>query len=106
MVFGVLLFISLFVFGQTSHQVASVSAYVLGALLFRSGIVAAATRGPRNSVLLNAPGAVALITFVAAVVLGITGATWIALASGVLAIATLLVAATFRLGNRDPMKVA
>ncbi|MDQ6948873.1 MAG: SPW repeat protein [Actinomycetota bacterium] len=107
MVFGVLLFIvSPFVFGQTSHQVASVTAYVLGALLFLSGVVAAATRAPRNSVLLNAPGAVALITFVAAAVLGITGSTWIALAAGVLAIATLLVAATFRLGNRDPMKVA
>jgi hypothetical protein len=105
MVFGVLLFISPFVFGQTS-QIASVSAYVLGVLLFLSGIVAAATREPRNSVLLNAPGAAALITLVAAVVLGITGATWIALAAGVLAIATVLVAATFRLGNRDQMKVA
>src|SRR2546429_9834017 len=65
MVFGVLLFISPIVFGQTSHQVASVSAYVLGVLLFVSGIVAAATRGPRSSVLVNAPGAVALITFLA-----------------------------------------
>jgi hypothetical protein len=101
MVFGVLLFVSPFVFGQTSNQVASVSAYVLGVLLFLSGIVAAATRGPRQSVLLNAPGGVAVITLVAAVVLGITGGTWIALTAGVLAIAAVLVAATFRLGNRD-----
>ena len=78
------------------------SAYVLGVLLFLSGIVAAATRGARQSVLLNAPGGVAVITFVAAVVLAITGATSIAWTAGVLAIATVLVAATFRLGSREP----
>jgi VIT1/CCC1 family predicted Fe2+/Mn2+ transporter len=36
MAFGVLLFISPFVFGETSQRVASVSAYVLGVLLFLS----------------------------------------------------------------------
>jgi uncharacterized membrane protein YbjE (DUF340 family) len=73
MAFGVLLFISPFVFGETSHQVAAVSVYVLGVLLFLSGIVAAATREVRRSLILNAPGLVALITFVAAVVLGFAG---------------------------------
>ncbi len=102
MVFGALLFISPFVFGQTSHRVASVSAYVLGVLLFLSGIVAAATREARHSVLLNAPGGVAVIAFIAAVVLGIAGRPWIAWTAGVLAIATVLVAATFRLGSREP----
>jgi VIT1/CCC1 family predicted Fe2+/Mn2+ transporter len=63
-VFGVLLFISPFVLGETSHQVAAVSAYVLGVLLFLSGILAAATREPRRSLILNAPGLMAVITFV------------------------------------------
>ncbi len=42
MVFGVLLNISPFVFGETSHHISSVGAYVLGALLVLSGIVATA----------------------------------------------------------------
>lgn len=48
------------------------------------------------------PDAAAVITFVVAVVLGITGATWIALIAGVLAIAIVLAAATFCLGSREP----
>jgi uncharacterized membrane protein HdeD (DUF308 family) len=97
MVCGVLLVVSPFVFGETSHQVAAVSAYVLGALLLLSGIVAAATREPRRSLLLNAPGIAAVITFVAALVLGFTGAPGIALTAGVVAIATVLLGATLRL---------
>jgi hypothetical protein len=41
-----------------------VSAYVLGVLLFLSGILAAATREPRRSLILNTPGLMAVITFV------------------------------------------
>jgi len=101
MAFGVLLLISPFVFGETSHQIASVSAYVLGILLFLSGIVAAATREARRSLILNAPGAIAVITFVVALVIGFTGVPGIAWTAGVMAIATVLVAATFRLGSRS-----
>ncbi len=61
-VFGVLLFISPFVFGATSHRVSSISAYVLGVLLVASGIVAAATREARRSLIVNAPGVAAVIT--------------------------------------------
>ncbi len=99
MAFGVLLFISPFVFGETSHRLASVSAYVLGVLLFLSGIVAAATREARSSLILNAPGAIAVIALVVAVVLGFRGVPGIAWTGGVMAIATVLVAATFRLGS-------
>jgi uncharacterized membrane protein HdeD (DUF308 family) len=106
MVFGVLLFISPFVFGQTSHRVASVSAYVLGVLLVVAGIVAAATREPRRSLFVNAPALVAVITFVAGVVLLFAGVPGIALTAGVMAIATVLVGATFRIGSRSPMDVA
>ena len=50
-VFGVLLVISPFVFGETSHRVSSIAAYVLGLLLIVSGIVAAATKEPRRSLI-------------------------------------------------------
>jgi uncharacterized membrane protein HdeD (DUF308 family) len=99
MAFGVLLFISPFVFGQTSHQVAAVSSYVLGILLFASGVVASATREHRRSLVLNAPGIAAVVTFIAALVLAFTGATVIALTAGVMAVATVLVGATLRLAG-------
>src|SRR5258708_32216940 len=96
---GVLVFVSPFVFGETSHQGATVTAYVLGVLLLLSGIVAAATRDPRRSLLLNAPGATAVITFVAAVVLGFQGVAGIAWTAGAMAIATVLIGATLRFGG-------
>jgi uncharacterized membrane protein HdeD (DUF308 family) len=99
--FGVLLFVSPFVFGDTSHQVASVSAYVLGVLLVVSGIVAAATAEARRSVILNAPGTAAVITFLAPFVLGFTGVTGVAWTAWVLAIATVLVGASLRYGRRS-----
>jgi uncharacterized membrane protein HdeD (DUF308 family) len=98
MVFGVLLIISPFVFGETSHHISTYGAYVLGALLVLSGIVAAATREPRRSLIVNAPGIAAVITFVAAIVLVFGGAPAIALTAGVLAILTVLVGATLRMG--------
>jgi hypothetical protein len=105
MAFGVLLFISPFVLGETSHHLAAPAAYVLGLLLFVSGIVAAATREPRRSLIVNAPGLVAVVTLVAAVLIGI----WvhgIGLAAGLMAILTVLVGATLRLGDRSESKTA
>jgi uncharacterized membrane protein HdeD (DUF308 family) len=101
-----LLFISPFVFGETSHRVSSVAAYVLGVLLVVSGIVAAATREPRRSLIVNAPGLVAVITFVAAVVLLFGGAPGIAWTAGVLAILTVAVGYTLRLGRGSETKTA
>jgi glycerol-3-phosphate acyltransferase PlsY len=72
----------------------------LGVLLLLSGIVAAATREPRRSLIVNAPGIAAVITFIAAVVLLFGGAPGIAWAAGVLAILTVLVGATLRMGRR------
>src|SRR5260370_18556009 len=86
MVFGVLLFISPFVFSETSHHLSTIGAYVLGVLLLLSGIVAAATREPRRSLIVNAPCIAAVITFIAAVVLGFGGAAGIAWRSRVLAV--------------------
>jgi uncharacterized membrane protein HdeD (DUF308 family) len=104
MVFGVLLFISPLVFGETSHHTSTYGAYVLGVLLFASGIVAAATREPRRSLVVNAPGIAAVITFIAAIVLAFGGAPGIALSAGVLAILTVAVGATLRMGRAIEMK--
>ena len=70
-----------------------------GALLVLSGIVAAATREARRSLIVNAPGIAAVITFVAAIVLLFGGAPGIAWSAGVLAILTVLVGATLRMGR-------
>jgi uncharacterized membrane protein HdeD (DUF308 family) len=98
-VFGVLLFISPFVFGETSHHTSTIGAYVLGVVLILSGIVAAVTREPRRSLIVNAPGIAAVITFIAAVVLVFGGAPGIAWTAGVLAILTVLVGATLRMSG-------
>jgi uncharacterized membrane protein HdeD (DUF308 family) len=100
MVFGVLLIISPFVFGETSHHLSSYGAYVLGALLILAGIVAAATREARRSLIVNAPGIAAVITFIAAIVLLFGGAPGIAWTAVVLAILTVLVGASFRMGRQ------
>lgn len=100
MAFGVLLIISPFVLSETSHHLSSYGAYVLGALLVVSGIVAAATREARRSLIVNAPGIAAVITFIAAIVLLFGGAPGIAWTAAALAILTVLVGATFRLGRQ------
>lgn len=69
---------------------------MLGVLLFLSGIVAAATREARRSLILNAPGLVSVVTFVAPFVLGFAGVTGIAWTHWVLALATVAVGASLR----------
>src|SRR5258708_36209878 len=100
MVFGVLLFISPFVFGAPSHWIASISAYVLGVLLVAAGVVAGATREARRSLIVNAPGIAAAITLIAAIVLVFGGAPGIAWTAGVMAILTVAVGATLRMGGK------
>jgi uncharacterized membrane protein HdeD (DUF308 family) len=104
MVFGVLLLVSPLVFGETSHHISTIGAYVLGVLLFASGIVAAATRAARQSLIVNAPGIAAVITFIAAIVLAFAGVPGVAWTAGVLAILTVLVGATLRMGSRADLK--
>lgn len=99
-VFGVLLFISPFVFGETSHHLSTYGAYFLGALLVLSGIVAAGTKEARRSLIVNAPGSAAVITFVAAIVLLFGGAPAIAWTAGGMAVLIVLVGATLRMGSR------
>jgi hypothetical protein len=114
MVFGIVVFASPFVFAEASNRHAIVVAYVFGVLLVVAGFVAASTREPRRSLILNAPGIVAVIMFIAALTLGVSGISpdaccqlqveakesGVALAAGVMAIATVLVGATLRLSPR------
>jgi uncharacterized membrane protein HdeD (DUF308 family) len=104
MLYCVLLFVSPLVFGETSHRISTVSAYVLGVLLVLAGILAAYTREARRSLIVNAPGIVAVITFIAAIVLAFGGAPSIAWTAGVMAILTVLAAATLRFGGRSEAK--
>jgi uncharacterized membrane protein len=86
------------------HHLSTYAAYALGVSLFVSGIVAAATREPRRSLIVNAPGLVAVITFIAAVVLAFGGAPGVAWTAGILAILTVAVGATLRMGRTPEMK--
>ena len=104
MVFGVVVFISPIVFNETSHHTATLGAYVLGALLVVGGIVAAYTKEARRSLVVNAPGIAAVITFIAAIVLLFRGDTGIALTAGLMAILTVLAGATLRMGGRTGSK--
>jgi uncharacterized membrane protein HdeD (DUF308 family) len=106
MAIGVLLFVSPFVFGETSRGVAAPAAYVLGVLLVVAGIVAAVNSEPRRSVIVNAPGIAAVLTFVAPFVLGFIGVSGIAWTAWVAAIATVLFGASLRLGRGDEVKSA
>jgi SPW repeat-containing protein len=87
---GVLLFISPIVFGQTAATVATGTAYLLGILLFLSGILAAAMREARGVELV--PAIIAVVTFVSPWVLGFAAVTGVAWSAWVLAIVAFLAA--------------
>jgi uncharacterized membrane protein HdeD (DUF308 family) len=100
MLFGIALFVSPFVFGDTSQTVAAGSAYLMGGLLFLSGLLSAAMREPRGIELI--PAVLGVVTFVMPWILGFTGVTavaWIAWVVGILAVlnsGSVLVASTGR----------
>jgi hypothetical protein len=104
-VLGVLLVASPFVFGERwLHETPAIAA-VLGVLLVVAGIVAASTREPRRSLIVNAPGLVAVITFIGALAIGFLsrslGHIEVAWTAGVVAVATVLVGATLRLSPKE-----
>src|ERR1700694_5228894 len=93
--------LSPFVYPGTLFHIFIVSAYMLGVLLVVAGIVAASTREPRRSVILNAPGLVAVLIFITALAFEFLGATDVAWTFGITAIATVLVGATLRLSPKE-----
>jgi uncharacterized membrane protein HdeD (DUF308 family) len=102
-IFGVALFVAPFVFGDTSQTTATTTAYILGALLLLSGLLAAAMREANQVEWI--PVILGVITFISPFVLGFTAVTaiaWAAYIVGVLAginAGSLLLNVT---GNRRP----
>jgi uncharacterized membrane protein HdeD (DUF308 family) len=102
-IFGVALFVTPLVFGDTSQGTATATAYILGVLLVLSGLLAAATREANPTEWI--PVILGAITFISPFVLGFTAVTavaWGAYIVGVLAVVnagSLLLNVT---GNRRP----
>lgn len=96
---GVLLFLSPIAFGQTSATVATGSAYVLGILLFVSGIVAAAMREARGFEVV--PAILGVVTFASPWVLGFAGVTGVAWAAWLLGIVALLASGSLLFAGRQ-----
>jgi hypothetical protein len=88
MLFGVLLFVSPFVFQDTGQTVAATTAYVLGALLFLAGLLATLMREARSIEIV--PVVLGVVTFLAPWVLGFTGVTAVAWAAWILGVLAVL----------------
>jgi uncharacterized membrane protein HdeD (DUF308 family) len=86
-IFGVALFVTPFVFGDTSQGTATTTAYILGILLVLAGLLAAAMREANQ--LEWIPVILGVITFISPFVLAFTAVTavaWAAYVVGVLAV--------------------
>lgn len=101
---GVLFFISPIVFGETSATVATGSAYVLGILLFLSGLLAAAMREARGIEVV--PAILGVVTFASPWVLGFAGVTGVAWAAWLLGIVALLAAGSLLFARQQRVTAA
>ena len=101
---GVLLFLAPIVFGETSATVATGSAYLLGILLFLSGIIAAAFREARGFEVV--PAILGVVTFTSPWVLGFAGVTGVAWAAWLLGIVALLVSGSLLFARRQRVTAA
>lgn len=102
-IFGVVLFVTPFVVGDTSRGSAVTTAYILGVLLALAGLLAAAMR-EANSVEWI-PVVLGVITFVSPFVFGFTGVAAIAWAAWILGLLTVVSAGSLLLAvnrNRRP----
>jgi uncharacterized membrane protein HdeD (DUF308 family) len=98
-IFGVALFVTPFVFGDTSQGTASTTAYILGVLLVLGGLLAAAMREANNTEYV--PLIVGVITFISPFVFGFTAVTAIAWAAWILGVLTVASAGSLLLVNRN-----
>jgi uncharacterized membrane protein HdeD (DUF308 family) len=88
MLFGVLLFVTPFVFQDTGQTVAATTAYVLGVLLFLAGLLAALMRDARGIEIV--PVVLGVVTFIAPWALGFTAVTAVAWAAWILGVLAVL----------------
>jgi uncharacterized membrane protein HdeD (DUF308 family) len=100
-ILGVVLFLTPFVFGDTSRGTATTTAYILGVLLVLGGLLAAAVREPNQVEWI--PVILGVITFVSPFVFGFTAVTAIAWAAWIVGVLTGVSAGSLLLGvNRRP----
>jgi uncharacterized membrane protein HdeD (DUF308 family) len=102
-ILGVALFVSPFVFGDTSQGTAATTAYILGVLLVLSGLLAAAMR--EANAVEWIPVILGVITFISPFVFGFTAVTAIAWAAYIVGVLAVVNAGSLLLnltGNRRP----
>src|SRR3977135_2534740 len=97
-IFGVALFVSPFVFGDTSQGTAATTAYILGVLLVLGGLLSAAMREANN--VEYVPVILGVVTFISPFVFGFTAVTAIAWAAWVIGVSTVVGAGSLPLGTR------
>jgi uncharacterized membrane protein HdeD (DUF308 family) len=97
-ILGVVLFVTPFVFGDTSQGTAATTAYILGALLVLGGLLAAAMREANNAEYV--PVILGVITFISPFVFGFTAVTAIAWAAWIVGVLTVASAGSLLLANR------
>jgi len=98
-IFGVVLFVTPFAFGDTSQGTAATTAYILGVLLVLGGLLAAAMREANNAEYV--PLILGVITFISPFVFGFTAVSAIAWAAWILGVLTVLSAGSLLLVNRS-----
>ncbi len=102
-IFGVALFVTPFVFGDTSRGTAATTAYILGVLLVLGGLLAAAMREANTAEWI--PVILGVIAFISPFVFGFTAVTAIAWAAWIVGVLTVVGAGSLLLnigGNRRP----
>jgi len=102
-ILGVALFVTAFVFGDTSQATASTTAYILGVLLVLSGLLAAAMREANPTEWI--PVILGIVTFISPFVFGFTAVTAIAWASYIVGVLAVVNAGSLLLnitGSRRP----
>jgi hypothetical protein len=102
-IFGAALFVTPFVFGDTSQGTAATTAYILGVLLVLAGLLAAAMREANQVEWI--PVILGVIIFISPFVLGFTAVTAIAWAAYIVGVLAVINAGSLLLnvtGNRRP----
>lgn len=98
-IFGIALFLTPLVFGDTSQGTATTAAYVLGVLLVLGGLLSAAMREANN--VEYVPLILGVITFISPFIFGFTAVTATAWAAWILGVLTVISAGSLLLGNRN-----
>src|SRR5258708_20190141 len=97
LIFGVALFVTPFVLGDTSQGTASTTAYILGVLLVLGGLLPAAMREANN--VEYVPVILGVITFISPFVFGFTAVTPLAWAAYIVGALTAISAGSFLVAN-------